>query len=578
MQRSISKSILLCCLVATWYAVPVSSVECEGVCDNTSCDFLDDMCLNKLDTLSGDFSLPATPCRGSGIGLFAEIILFLFAMLGLAIVCDDWMCMSLERMCDIWMIREDVAGATFMAFGSAAPEIIINMVSTLKQARSYPPPPSALDATNVGVGAIIGSGMIAFLIIPGACALFSDGIELKLKRRPLLRDIGFYAALLVMLYCFLQDGIITMGESLTLVLTYVVYVSVVVLSPKIRRNYRRRFLKRAVKKRKSFVNKDGKKGGNNNNAVIAALIEEDNKDDADEQVQRHDIVSPLLPAGAGHGQEEWERDLEGSSEATDKSVKFVELAAEVQKDAASGNADLSVTLVKSDEDGAKVPSAADAAEVALESGHVVSTLKVLSKPLVFLFEWTMPNCEEGAAYEAWYPLTFAVSFIWVSFFSTIISSCVQRWTSFTPAWAQGGFFGLLTIAIGAEIPDTIQSVTMAKRGYGSMAVSNALGSQIINIALGLGLSWLIANIVQGDNEKFQVTDHADLSVAAIFQFGAVLTTFTVLLGVAVVTRANKALLSPEKGKLMIGLYVCVIAAYIAVMLYRHSGPGPCSYQ
>ena len=577
MDRSTSKALLLCCLVATWFANPVNSVDCQGVCDNTSCDFLDDMCLNQIDTLAGDFSLPDTPCRGSGMGLFFEIVLFLYAMLGLAIVCDDWMCMSLERMCDIWMIREDVAGATFMAFGSAAPEIIINMVSTLKQAREYPPPPSALDATNVGVGAIIGSGMIAFLIIPGACALFSDGIELKLKRRPLLRDIGFYAVLLVMLYFFLQDGIIELSESLTLVLTYVVYVSVVVLSPKIRRNFRKRFLKRVVKKRKSFVNKDNKSKGNVDNDAIAALIEEDKKDDAlDEHVQRKDIVSPLLPPGAGIGKEEWERDLEGSSDATDKKVKFVELAAEVQK----GNDadDVSVTLMKSGEEGDSEAAGAGASteEVALDSGHFVSTIKVLSKPLVFMFEWSMPDCAEGAAYENWYPLTFGISFIWVSFFSTIISSCVQRWTSFTPAWAQGGFFGLLTIAIGAEIPDTIQSVTMAKRGYGSMAVSNALGSQIINIALGLGMSWLIANIVQSDGEEFQVTDHADLSVAALFQFGAVLTTFSILLGVAVWTGANKALLTPTKGRIMIALYGVVIASYIGVMLYRHSGAGACS--
>ena len=58
---------------------------------------------------------------------------------------------------------------------------------------------------------------------------------------------------------------------------------------------------------------------------------------------------------------------------------------------------------------------------------------------------------------------------------------------------KGSFFGLITIAIGAEIPDTIQSVTMAKRGYGSMAVSNALGSQIINILIGLGLPWLLVD-------------------------------------------------------------------------------------
>ena len=47
----------------------------------------------------------------------------------------------------------------------------------------------------------------------------------------------------------------------------------------------------------------------------------------------------------------------------------------------------------------------------------------------------------------------------------------------TPHWMQGSDFGLIG-AIGAEIPDTIQSVTMA-RGYGSIAVSNTIGSEIL---------------------------------------------------------------------------------------------------
>ena len=41
-------------------------------------------------------------------------------------------------------------------------------------------------------------------------------------------------------------------------------------------------------------------------------------------------------------------------------------------------------------------------------------------------------------------------------------------------------FRCCSVAIGAEIPDTIQSVTVAKKGYGSMAVSNGLGSLICN--------------------------------------------------------------------------------------------------
>ena len=54
------------------------------------------------------------------------------------------------------------------------------------------------------------------------------------------------------------------------------------------------------------------------------------------------------------------------------------------------------------------------------------------------------------------------------------------------------FFGFLLVAIGAEVPDTIQSVAVARRGYGSLAVANAVGSQIINICIGLGLPWFIS--------------------------------------------------------------------------------------
>ena len=43
----------------------------------------------------------------------------------------------------------------------------------------------------------------------------------------------------------------------------------------------------------------------------------------------------------------------------------------------------------------------------------------------------------------------------------------------------------------------LSSVAVAKRGYGSMAVSNSTGSQIINILIGLGMPWAIAAIYWG---------------------------------------------------------------------------------
>merc|ERR1719343_1489501 len=54
------------------------------------------------------------------------------------------------------------------------------------------------------------------------------------------------------------------------------------------------------------------------------------------------------------------------------------------------------------------------------------------------------------------------------------------------------FMGLVFLAAGTSIPDAFASMGAAKRGEGDMAVSNALGSNIFDILLGLGMPWLIA--------------------------------------------------------------------------------------
>lgn len=646
MLISREKALLLLLLLLLQQLPNSTAVECEGTCDSTTCDFIDNMCLNTVDTLPGDFLLPDTPCAGNLWGLLFEIVLFVYAMLGLGIVCDDYMCVALERMCDVWMIREDVAGATFMAFGSAAPEIIINLVGTLKQARSYPPPQSALDASNMGVGAILGSGMIAFLVIPSTCALLAGSdIELKLKRRPLLRDFFFYIVLLVLLCVFLHNGTITTLESLILVLVYLGYVVVVIAAPKVRRTYRHRFLKRPIKKRKSFVNKKAKDGGftaiaaavvveetdaSSSSSVLSPLLDAAEKGSDDDAAPASASVSTstvniavnssvmgalfgsmVPPLGVG-GMEAWEAAAmqeEQQEDAAERAGGGDTVSSALRKGSKRGSAvnfavdsdavraaaegggvgagtapesprpdfehPNGVQLVPSDADIDTDAAVGDEDEAALPPGRFVYLLKAFAKPLVFLFDLTCPPCEEGAEWEAWYPLTFLVSFLWISFFSNVISSCVQRWTAFTPAWAQGSFFGLLTIAIGAEIPDTIQSVTMAKRGYGSMAVSNAIGSQIINISLGLGLSWLVGNLCMDDGNSVHLTDHADLMVAAYFLLIAVGVSVMTLLGMVVVKRARKAELTATKGKLMIAVYIVIVISYVCVMLSRHSGGGPC---
>jgi hypothetical protein len=52
-------------------------------------------------------------------------------------------------------------------------------------------------------------------------------VKMVLKRRPLLRDVGFYGISLLMLVVVFADGKIVLTEALMLIITYVVYILVV---------------------------------------------------------------------------------------------------------------------------------------------------------------------------------------------------------------------------------------------------------------------------------------------------------------------------------------------------------------
>jgi len=66
--------------------------------------------------------------------LGAVIIHFLIAVYiswAIAIVCDDYFVPCLEIISDKMNLKSDVAGATFMAFGSSAPELFASIIGEL---------------------------------------------------------------------------------------------------------------------------------------------------------------------------------------------------------------------------------------------------------------------------------------------------------------------------------------------------------------------------------------------------------------------------------------------------------------
>lgn len=415
-------------------------------------------------------------------GYLVEVVLLLQCFVGLAIVCDEYMVPSLETLCRRWGIREDVAGATFMAFGSAAPEIIVNAVATIQSMNAGTT--GDAQTTNLGVSAILGSGMIAFSMIPATCA-FSSEKPLMLKRRPLLRDEGFYMLSLLSLIYVIWDGLVVFSECVMLVAVYVMYLSVVIFASPVRRYYRK-WRGLIIKRDTSFRSEKI--------TVVSGI----------------DLQQPLINTAG-----------EPISAAEEASRGLFDIDEE-ESDSAIGKA-----------------------------------IKVFAYPLSCIFKITCPNAEEGARFENFYLLTFMMTFVWVSVFSFLLSSIIERWVALSGI--NMAVFGLILVSLGAEIPDTIESVSVARKGYGSMAVANCQGTQVINIALGLGIPWLL---LCGNSP---IILSKELLVAAFIQCGVVTCNLSMLIGIAVCTGATKARLDRRKAGFLYATYVTAITIFIVVM-------------
>ncbi len=87
-----------------------------------------------------------------------------FTFIGLAVVTDSFFVKSLDRVAKVLGVSDDVAGATFMAAGSSAPELFTSLLSVF------------FTTDDVGVGTIVGSAVFNILIIIGLSALFAKAV------------------------------------------------------------------------------------------------------------------------------------------------------------------------------------------------------------------------------------------------------------------------------------------------------------------------------------------------------------------------------------------------------------------
>ncbi len=103
-----------------------------------------------------------------------------------------------------------------------------------------------------------------------------------------------------------------------------------------------------------------------------------------------------------------------------------------------------------------------------------------------------------------YLRAFVVSILFISIISYVL---VEAAVIFAEGLGVPTVIIALTVlAGGTSVPDMISSIIVAKQGRGEMAIANAIGSNIFDILIGLGLPWLIVIVVLGDSVVVGVDD------------------------------------------------------------------------
>lgn len=424
-----------------------------------------------------------------GIVLWFLFMLYMFKALG--VICDEYFVPSLEAIVLKLQVSNDVAGATFMAAGSSAPELFTSFVSTF------------LIVNAGGVGTIVGSAIFNVLVMNGVTAFVAcKDQELHIWWYPLLRDCSWYLLSILELVIFLSDEEIEVWEGLIMVLTYLLYCLYMKFNP----NIVRAFGIIAPGDTVDVPDDEGYKD------------EEANTTSADTGGSTG-ADSPEPPQGVGRPSQDLSV-LPGPKPQAKWSYRETTergFGSRFSSDTGGVSSQASQPEEGATEPPPAIAGTSDQPEAGSEDERIRRSC--CRDPLVLLWEMTMPSHER----QHGFPL-FTLSIFWIGVCTYIMVDSTNRIGIILtiPPFVTG----LIFLAAGTSIPDTLGSIAVAKQGEGDMAIANALGSNVFDILLGLGLPWMLKGM-SGKEVKF--TGQFDdfiwdivILVAALFLFVACL--------------------------------------------------------
>ncbi|XP_058142743.1 sodium/potassium/calcium exchanger 3 isoform X1 [Dasypus novemcinctus] len=457
-----------------------------------------------------------------------HVLCAMYMFYALAIVCDDFFVPSLEKICERLHLSEDVAGATFMAAGSSAPELFTSVIGVF------------ITKGDVGVGTIVGSAVFNILCIIGVCGLFA-GQVVALSSWCLLRDSIYYTLSVIALIVFIYDEKVSWWESLVLVLMYLIYIVIMKYNACIHQCFERR-TKGAGNMVNGLANNTEIDDSSNCDATVVLLKKANFHRKAsvimvDELLSAYPHQLSFSEAGLrimitshfppktrlsmasrmlinerqrlinsrayANGESEVAIKIPikhtvengtGPSSAPDRGVNGTrrdDVVAEAGTETENENEDNENNENDEEEEEDEDDDEGPYTPFDAPSGKLEIVKWTFTWPLSFVLYFTVPNCNKPR-WEKWFMVTFASSTLWIAAFSYMMV-----WMVTIIGYTLGipdVIMGITFLAAGTSVPDCMASLIVARQGMGDMAVSNSIGSNVFDILIGLGLPWALQTL------------------------------------------------------------------------------------
>ncbi|XP_042274169.1 sodium/potassium/calcium exchanger 3-like isoform X1 [Thunnus albacares] len=462
-----------------------------------------------------------------------HVLCAIYMFHALAIVCDVYFVPSLEKVSENLQLSQDVAGATFMAAGSSAPELFTSLIGVF------------ITKGDVGVGTIVGSAVFNILVIIGLCGIFS-GQPISLSWWPLFRDAVFYILSILVLILVIYDEKVLWWETIILISMYGIYIIIMKFN---------RSLCSLVERHCSIAGQPCLSGLRRTTAV-GNIGDCDNdmvplKPDScvvagqdsgvvmvDELMNLHPhqlsfseaslrlLITPHFPpftrlrmagrmvinerqrlirarVGPEDGGALGEEGVGGSGTWGRENGTVAEgdrppLGGERERAKETGRETGGGAQPKEEEDEEEEEQEEGEEEntpfkpFIIPDGWCVRVKWLLSWPVSVLLYYTVPDCNLPR-WERWYLLTFLSSTLWIALFSYLMVWMVTI-ISYTLG-IPDVIMGITFLAAGTSVPDCMASLIVARQGLGDMAVSNSIGSNIFDVLLGLGFPWALRTLI-----------------------------------------------------------------------------------